>query len=65
MARDEYNALKAAYKAYEQATGGDPKYRRNLVSFEDAFKGGDGLFEDEQAAEESPGRAAAREAADG
>jgi hypothetical protein len=65
MAKDEYNALRAAYAAYEKATGGDPKYRRNLVAFEDAFKSGDGIFTDDQAAEESPGKAAAREAADG
>jgi hypothetical protein len=65
MARDEYNALRAAYSAYEKATGGDPKYRRNLVAFEDAFKSGDHVFQDETDAAESPGKAAAREAADG
>jgi hypothetical protein len=65
MAKDEYNALRAAYNAYEKATGGDPKYRRNLVAFEDAFKSGDSIFTDEQDGAESPGKAAAREAADG
>lgn len=65
MAKDEYNALKAAFAAYEKATGGDPKYRRSLVGFEDAFQSGDRIFDDENAAEESPGKQAAKEAADG
>ena len=62
MARDQYNALKAAYAAYEKATGGDPRYRRNLVTFEDAFQGGDKLFIDEDEGANSPGKQAAKDA---